>query len=137
MSFTRFRSFLRSRHGALTLLLVWMTVIFSFSTLPGKETAGPPPLWYFIERKGAHVVEYAVLMFLSFRFFQCSFKRENLVRILFLAGTFSLMYGVTDELHQFFVPGRGARLTDVLIDGMGILLAGLIIFFFSRNKNRP
>ena len=113
-----------------------MGVIFSFSTLPGKETAGPPPLWYFIERKGAHVVEYAVLMLLAFHFFRRSFTRESLGRVLSVSATFALMYGATDELHQYFVPGRGAKLTDVLIDGGGIFLATAVLAFFMRNKNR-
>jgi VanZ family protein len=47
------------------------------------------------------------------------------------------MYATTDELHQFFVPFRGAKLTDVLIDGGGILLAVLGILFWRRvRKNR-
>lgn len=113
-----------------------MAVIFAFSTLPGKETAGPPPLWYFIERKGAHVVEYAVLTVLAFRFFQLSFYRESLGRVLLLSALFALMYGATDELHQYFVPGRGSRFSDVVIDGLGVLLSAFLIVLFYRNKNR-
>lgn len=133
---TRLGVFLSSRLGAFMLLLLWMGVIFGFSTLPGKETAGPPPLWYFIERKGAHVVEYAILMLLSFNFFRRSFTRESLSRVLLVSASFALMYGATDELHQYFVPGRGAKLTDVLIDGGGILLATSVLALFMRNKNR-
>jgi VanZ family protein len=136
MLMTRLGVFLSSRLGAFMLLLLWMGVIFGFSTLPGKETAGPPPLWYFIERKGAHVVEYAILMLLSFNFFRRSFTRESLSRVLLVSASFALMYGATDELHQYFVPGRGAKLTDVLIDGGGILLATSVLALFMRNKNR-
>lgn len=133
----RFFSSMTSRFPAFVLLLAWMTVIFSFSMLSGKLTAGPPPLWYFIERKGAHVVEYAVLMVLSFQYFRLAFSRESFRWVLVLSAVFSLMYGVTDELHQFFVPLRGARMWDVGIDGIGILLAGILIALFQRNKNRP
>lgn len=136
MFLSRIFSFSNSRFFTFSLLLGWMAVIFSFSMLSGKLTDGPPPLWYFIERKGAHVVEYAVLMLLSFRYFRLAFSRESFVRVLYLAAAFALMYGVTDELHQFFVPLRGARMTDVFIDGLGILLAGATILFFYRNKNR-
>lgn len=137
MFFSRLFSLMTSRFPAFVLLLAWMTVIFSFSMLSGKLTDGPPPLWYFIERKGAHVVEYAVLMVLSFQYFRLTFSRESFRRILFLSAAFSLMYGVTDELHQFFVPLRGARMWDVGIDSIGIMLAGILITFFQRNKNRP
>ncbi len=111
-----------------------MAVIFSFSMLPGKETAGPPPIWYFIERKGAHVFEYALLTILSFRFFELSFRRESVLAVLGLSMAFALMYGMTDELHQFFVPLRGARFSDVLIDGLGVLLASVVIIFVRKTK---
>ncbi len=127
----------RSRMTVYVLLLLWMTVIFSFSTLPGKETASAPTLGYYLERKGAHVFEYAVLMLLSFRYLKLSYVRESFGRVLSLAAAFSLMYAVTDELHQFFVPFRGARMSDVLIDGLGIFLAGLVLFLWEKNKKRP
>lgn len=128
-------SFCSSRLAAFCLMLLWMAVIFSFSTLAGKATVGPPPLWYFMERKGAHVVEYAVLMLLSFRFFRLSFIRENFGSVLLLAAVFSIAYGATDELHQFFVPLRGAKITDVLIDSLGVFLAASALFFW-KNKSR-
>lgn len=126
----------RSRTVALVLLLGWMAVIFFFSSLSGKQTAGPPPLWYFIERKGAHVFEYGLLMLLSFRYLLLSYRRESYNKILVVAAFFSLMYGATDELHQFFVPLRGARFSDVLIDGLGILLMSLVLYLWYKNKNR-
>lgn len=118
------------RITAFALLLFWMIVIFSFSMMSGKLTEGPPPLWYYLERKGAHVFEYALLMLLAFRYFRLTYVRESLGRILLLAASFSLMYGASDELHQFFVPLRGAQLSDVAIDGGGILLASLAIVLF-------
>lgn len=114
--------------GRMIPLLVWMGVIFAFSSLHGSGTASAPPLWYTLERKGAHVVEYGVLMLLSVRCALPLFPRERFRNILWLSGTFALAYAATDELHQFFVPDRGARLTDVAIDGGGILLvAGVLL----------
>lgn len=128
--------FFRSRTVVLVLLLGWMGVIFLFSSLSGKQTVGPPPLWYFIERKGAHVFEYALLTLLSFRYLLLSYRSESYNKILVVAALFSLMYGATDELHQFFVPLRGARFSDVLIDGLGVLFMSLILFLWYKNKNR-
>lgn len=136
MFFQKIVTLSQNRYWAFGALLFWMGVIFSFSTLVGKETAGPPPLWYFIERKGAHVVEYAVLTVLAFHYLQLVFKRERFQRVLLLACVLALTYGVTDELHQFFVPFRGARFTDVGIDGGGILIAGLGILLWKKLKNR-
>lgn len=110
------------------LLLLWMGVIFSFSSLWGSAYPYDPPFSYYLERKGAHVFEYAVLMLLTVWFAATLFSRETWRGILLLSGVFALTYGVTDELHQFFVPYREGKMSDVLIDGVGILLAGLCIF---------
>lgn len=120
-----------------SFLLVWMAVIFAFSALPGSPYwPGEPPLWYLLERKGAHVIEYAFLMFLSVRFFYALFPKERFRDILFLAAIFSLTYAVTDELHQFFVPNRGAKATDVLIDGAGIALTAFL-FWTAKLLRKP
>lgn len=37
----------------------------------------------------------------------------------------ALLYGVSDEWHQSFIPYRGAKITDVLIDGIGIVIMSL------------
>lgn len=118
------------------LLIVWMGVVFSFSALSGQVPDSPPPLSYFLERKGAHVFEYALLTWLSFCFFRYTFVRDEWKKILLVAALFSLAYGATDELHQFFVPLRGARFTDVLIDGGGVLLAALLISSWRKLRER-
>ncbi|MEK9151687.1 MAG: VanZ family protein [Patescibacteria group bacterium] len=108
-------------------LFLWMGVIFFFSSLHGSEYQYEPTLAYYMERKGAHVIEYAVLMFLSVRFLFALFPQGAVRIIIIAAAAFSVTYGVSDELHQFFVPYRGAKLSDVAIDGLGILLAGAVI----------
>jgi VanZ family protein len=32
---------------------------------------------------------------------------------------FCILYAISDEVHQLFVPGRGAQVTDVMIDSLG------------------
>lgn len=117
------------------LLFAWMLVIFFFSSLQGSSFPTDPPLWYFLERKGAHVFEYSLLMLLSFSFFYRVFLKETFWKYLLLSGVFSLSFAATDELHQFFVPYRGAKVTDVAIDSAGILLMSLfLIILWKRSK---
>ena len=116
-------------------LFVWCAVIFAFSEMPGSGLPVEPPLWYVLERKSAHVFEYAVLAFLSFRFFSVVYPAERFTRVAILSGAFALAYGALDEFHQSFVFGRGARLSDVAIDGIGIAIALAVIYALStRNK---
>lgn len=116
------------------LTILWASLIFILSHQPGSGAVWTPPLWYVLERKSAHVFEYAVLTFFLFRFMRVLFHREKLLPVLSLVSVAALSYGVTDELHQFFVFGRGAKLTDVAVDAIGIVLMGVLIFIFTRDK---
>ncbi len=104
------------------LLVVWMGIIFAFSHQPGSGSSAEPPLWYVLERKSAHVFEYAVLLLLSAFFFRHLFIQEKIGKILLIAYLFSITYGFLDEVHQSFIFGRGAKFSDALIDGGGALL---------------
>jgi hypothetical protein len=46
-----------------------------------------------------------------------------------LPGGIALIVAIADEIHQAYVPGRDASLTDVLLDMVGIIL---VLFFFFR-----
>ncbi len=45
---------------------------------------------------------------------------------------FCSLYGLSDEWHQSFVPGRDASLGDWLADTIGAVLAATAIFRLSR-----
>jgi len=44
------------------------------------------------------------------------------LRWALIAMGFGVLYGVTDEYHQSFVPGRSASTFDVFIDGVGVVV---------------
>ena len=50
-------------------------------------------------------------------------KYRNLVPICFVM---AVLYGVSDEIHQYLVPGRSASTGDVFLDTIGIIFANLI-----------
>ena len=51
-----------------------------------------------------------------------------------------IIYAVSDELHQMFSPGRSAKISDVYIDTVGILLGMtallLILKIYQEIKNK-
>ena len=49
-------------------------------------------------------------------------------RYFVLAILISVLYGVMDEVHQFFVSGRACSFGDVLIDSVGVLVAFVVYF---------
>jgi VanZ family protein len=45
--------------------------------------------------------------------------------LIIIAMLITLIYGILDEIHQSFVPGRFASHKDILINSFGIILTGL------------
>lgn len=94
--------------------LLWMAVIFTLSSIPDLRS-DLPNVWDLIFRKIAHATEFGILTFLYTKSFAPS-RRSHILLVAFL----SILYAVTDEIHQSFVPGRVGAWTDVLIDTSGV-----------------
>lgn len=89
-----------------------------------------------IIRKLAHFTIYTALGFFS----SLTVGRRK----LFSKGTavnmiFCFLYACSDELHQYFVPGRSCQFTDVLIDTSGALtgtLVTMLLFTIIRSREK-
>jgi VanZ family protein len=75
--------------------------------------------------KTAHVVVYAILAWLWWR--ALSARREVGWRVLTVALGLTVLYGISDEVHQLFIPGRYGRIADVLFDASGALVMILLL----------
>ena len=97
-----------------------MVLIFMLSSVPSKEM---PSFGNFdlSVKKGGHMLGYALLA-RSYLWALGGSRSKNWA----LAWGLAVVYAATDEFHQLFVPGRGAWIVDVGIDGVGALL-GLLI----------
>ena len=104
-------------------LLAWMGAIYYLSAQPSLPSA-PDPWWDLLLKKGAHMAGYAVLMVLWWRVLGlCCSKRLALG----LAVLLSVLYAVSDEVHQLYVPGRHGSGWDVGIDACGALIAAGVL----------
>lgn len=74
----------------------------------------------FILRKGAHFTIFTVLGFLLCTTISLYPNAIRLQRIV-LPLSLGILYACTDELHQYFVPGRACQIRDVCIDTAGVL----------------
>jgi VanZ family protein len=101
-------------------VIVWSLVIFYFSSLP---TAPIAKIYWreFVIKKSAHVFEYAIYTALMYR----ALKESGVERKE--AGVYSIimaiLYGISDEFHQSFTPGRDPRMRDIIFDTIGASLA--------------
>ncbi|OYT54012.1 MAG: hypothetical protein B6U72_03850 [Candidatus Altiarchaeales archaeon ex4484_2] len=74
-----------------------------------------------------HIIEYSILGFLLHALIS-STRDCTRARVFVLAVLLASLYGLTDEIHQFFVPGRICGLEDLVADTLGALIGSFISF---------
>ena len=139
------------------LLIIWLLIIFIFSnqsgTISGGNSSGiiystldiiynifnisKDNIYEVLSiihnpiRECAHVFEYFVLAFLTFKTLQSFNIKENkyIITILFCFLSSSL-----DEIHQLFIVGRSFEYYDILMDTLGSILMLLNINILSNKK---
>jgi len=136
-----------SRYGPLVL---WATLIFvgSTSVLSASHTSALLRvfLWvfpqaseaslgtiHFLLRKGGHFTEYAILALLAARALRSSTRELLRTRWFSLSLLLVVVYALSDEFHQSFVPSRTASIYDIMIDTFGGLTA---LAFLTIRKHR-
>ena len=82
------------------------------------------PVTVFIIRKLAHMFLYFVLYLITY-YMMYQFKIEKRKSLALL---FCFFYAITDEIHQLFIVERSGKITDVLIDTSGAMIAWGLIF---------
>jgi len=104
-----------------------MGIIFLGSTRPGDDVTlmvaiGPLPWWVVnkIVHVATHLFLYSVLAVLL------AYAVESARRFPWVVVGLCLLYGISDELHQSLVPGRGPSGVDVLVDTVGAVMGTLV-----------
>ena len=132
-------------------LILWMGVIFYFSAQEAVHSAGQSrgvlkTIENVIEavtgktvelsgtglytaekliRKTAHFFVYFILGMLAVN----SVYRFCIGKSFWISECICILYAISDEVHQLFVPGRSGQVSDVLLDSVGAT-AGILIFLF-------
>ena len=103
-------------------VIAYSGIIFYVSSLSNLPSQ---PGIVFLD-KICHIIEYAGWGFLLARALKHTMVGVRRADILLAVSFFALLYGASDEFHQFFVPGREVSLGDLLADGLGGTLGGLL-----------
>ncbi|WP_432662641.1 VanZ family protein [Wukongibacter baidiensis] len=135
------------------LVIVWLFVIFNFSSQQGNVSQSKSQQitdhisenydeivtgidndkLHYLVRKSAHVSLYFVLGILVMNaLFHGGFRGKGLFVRAFII---CLFYASMDEIHQKFISDRSGKLTDVFIDGIGIVLAMALALILERAYN--
>jgi len=115
------------RNLFLLLALLWAGVIYYLSSQPG---IGIPALFPG-QDKLFHLLAFGLLGFLAMgaaRSGQQGYEIWQALRIIALVA----LYGLLDETHQYFVPGRSADVYDVIADVTGGLLGAGLMYYLIR-----
>ena len=139
----------------IVLLVLWMGFIFSMSCENAEESSNtsgqtikvvlstvpefekqPEEVkvniieeLQFIVRKSAHFIGYMILGILASGLI---LYYGNINKKYLLAFLICVIYAISDEIHQLFVPGRAGQVRDVLIDSAGSLLGIIIVMAFVK-----
>ncbi len=80
-------------------------------------------------RKSAHFTMYFILGLLVISFLkEFGLSRKSIIISIIVV----LLYAVSDEIHQTFIPGRSGEVLDVLIDTIGGSLSTLLYYLIYR-----
>lgn len=94
--------------------VAYMALIFFMSSRPVPELI-LPEIWNI--DKVIHFIEYGILGILWFRALNTNMDEAREITIA--AFTITFIYGISDEIHQYFVPERSASIFDAIADGAG------------------
>ena len=136
----------------IVLILSWAPVaacavsIFMFSAQTGAQSAdvssevmGPfariltflfGEQGHNVFRKFAHFFIFAALMFFVYHALFRTRSHHRLSAVL--PFVFCLLYAVSDEVHQLFVPERACRVFDVFVDALGCAAGGLCFYLLAK-----
>ncbi len=103
-------------------------LIFYFSSLTFPVGGGTGYMSYIYHFTAFSYFVLFLLIFLT----KGKGSRNLIVLGLFIA----IIYGITDEIHQYFVPGRYPSFKDILINSLGILITSITYANYCRSNER-
>lgn len=130
-----------SRFALYACLFGWMALIFLFSAHPHSSEATRHVFhdFNFLARKFSHFSEYVILAALAFFAFathispaETNYDSPAREKTLQAALSLGVLYAISDELHQAFVPGRSAAIHDILIDTLGVVAGAFLAKYLGR-----
>jgi|SRR5687768_13593427 hypothetical protein len=128
-----------AKHHVMLPLLI-MAAFYWLSSLPGTPSAEDPAayaVFYLVPptlQNALHVPAYALLATAWQWALRAWLSGSNACAVSALG--IAVLYGVLDEWHQSFVPGRFASLTDVLLNAAGAIAGILLLLWASRSVTK-
>jgi VanZ family protein len=104
-------------------LILYCLFIYIQSANPSPEQI---PSFPFVD-KVLHFVAYGIMGILFYRAYQTLRIKNNIQMLMLLSVVSASLYGISDEIHQSFVPFREAEVADVIADMLGAA-SGVLLY---------
>lgn len=101
------------------ITIIYAMLIFYLSSIPITQPPSLEKVLYISTIE--HIIEYTILGFLLFVSLK-SIKKDSVWAVVLIG----FLYGASDEIHQFFTPGRFCDILDVFADFTGVLIGVFI-----------
>jgi len=119
--------------GASRALVLWGPVaLYALAIFVESSISHVPTLPSGFTDKDGHALLYAGLAVLVLRAASGSRWDGVTFRAAGAAVAFAAVYGITDEFHQWFVPGRTADVNDWMADCTGAAIAVAVVLLVAR-----
>ena len=119
-----------------SLLTLWSPFLAALAVVFWLSSLSVVPGAHYFWDKLLHMVGYAVLGVLALRAFHGGFEHLRSKQTLY-AALAVILWGISDEFHQSFVPGRDASSWDVVADALGFGFAALVFATVWSRSARP
>lgn len=113
----------------------WISFTYNQSVV-SVEMLGINGFVEFFIRKGAHVAAFFLLTLFFYIAFRKTCANMKRYRCLVFSFLLTVLYAISDEIHQGMTPNRTAYIGDVGLDSFGALLAVFVIGIFYWRKNK-
>ena len=109
------------------LLWLWLPVVVYMAAIFVASSSSNPPVPSDVTDVSLHTVAYFGLTMRLIRALARGAWSGVTLTTLAAAWAIAVLYGVTDEWHQSFVPNRQAELRDVGSDAIGAFVAATVV----------
>jgi VanZ family protein len=104
-------------------LILYCLFIYIQSANPSPEQIPSIPFF----DKVLHFAAYGIMGILFYRAYQTLRIKNNIKMLMLLSMVSASLYGISDEIHQSFVPFREAEVADAIADIIGAV-SGVLLY---------
>ena len=112
--------------------LAYMLLIWALSSISTQLHFEFVPF----QDKGVHFLEYGMLAALLAHAMRNTWPAWRSLSVFALAVVITVLWGLIDEIHQAYVPGRSSDVRDVLADALGGMAGACLYAIASRDQAR-